>query len=334
MSKVSIILPIYNIDKYLARCLNSIINQTYSNIEIILVNDGSTDNSAEICKEYKTKDERILFFDNTNKGCSYSRNFGLENSTGEYILFVDSDDYIALDLVEKVLKEAEENECDMVVFDLMSIDEENNRSTVISSAIPVGKTFSIDDFPALLNISPSPVNKLVSRRLWIDSEIRFPVGRRYEDLEAISKLFAVAKRVRYYNEKPLYFYAFRNDSFVKSGFNKNKFEEIVIAIDNVSEYFKAKNLYIKLADEFEFYYIMHCYFYPSKELIIQRKIDDLLCNIRSNIDDKFPNFESNKYLSTLSKSDRIMFKLLVKKNYSLMNWLSSIRNIIAKLLKK
>ena len=101
---VSIIIPVYNCEKYIARCLNSLINQTYSNIEIILVNDGSNDKSEDIIKEFAKNDNRIKLYNQTNQGVSAARNTGLDKATGKYIMFVDADDYIELDMVEILIK--------------------------------------------------------------------------------------------------------------------------------------------------------------------------------------------------------------------------------------
>lgn len=106
--KYSIIIPVYNTEKYLERCINSVLNQTYKNFEIIIINDGSPDNSKKILESYKTN-QKIKIINQTNHGLSYSRNIGIKNSTGDYILFLDSDDYIELQLLEK-LKENTSNE--------------------------------------------------------------------------------------------------------------------------------------------------------------------------------------------------------------------------------
>src|SRR5690606_39722826 len=104
--KVSIIVPIFNVEKYLKRCIDSLINQSYKKIEIILINDGSEDNSATICKQYAATYQQIVYIEQENQGLSGARNTGIKNSTGEYILFVDSDDYIELDAVEILTKKA------------------------------------------------------------------------------------------------------------------------------------------------------------------------------------------------------------------------------------
>ena len=115
-SMVSVVLPIYNVEKYLERCLKSIVNQTYKNLEIILVDDGSTDSCSDICEEWAKKDERIKVIHKTNAGLGMARNTGIENAKGEYICFFDSDDYVALDTVEKAYSLAKKTDADIVTF--------------------------------------------------------------------------------------------------------------------------------------------------------------------------------------------------------------------------
>lgn len=125
---VSIIVPIYNVETYLPKCLDSLINQTYSNIEIICVNDGSPDNSSEILEKYAQNDKRIKIINQENKGLSGARNTGIENAKGEYILFVDSDDWIELNTCEKLYNIVKEKNCDIVTFILKSVYDSGNES--------------------------------------------------------------------------------------------------------------------------------------------------------------------------------------------------------------
>jgi len=111
--KVSIIVPIYNAEETLDRCIKSLINQTYKNIEIILINDGSTDNSYKICEKYKKKDKRISFFSKKNTGVSDTRNYGYKNSNGDYIMFADADDYMETNMVDKMLSVLEKEKASL-----------------------------------------------------------------------------------------------------------------------------------------------------------------------------------------------------------------------------
>ena len=116
MDKISIIVPVYNAQKYLKKCIDSIINQTYKNIEILLINDGSKDKSLKICKEYEKKDSRIIVIDKQNKGVSNTRNVGIKKSTGDYIVFIDSDDCFELDAIETMYNIIKDKDLDMVRF--------------------------------------------------------------------------------------------------------------------------------------------------------------------------------------------------------------------------
>ena len=109
MEKVSVIIPIYNAEKFLSLCLESIINQTYKNLEIVLVNDGSLDNSIEICRQYAERDNRIKIIDDKNRGVSYARNKGIEKATGQYILFIDSDDIVKKNYIDILVKKINKN---------------------------------------------------------------------------------------------------------------------------------------------------------------------------------------------------------------------------------
>lgn len=115
MNKISIIVPVYNAEKYLKQCVESLMDQTYKNLEILLINDGSKDNSLAICKKYAEVDSRIKVFDKQNSGVSATRNFGLDNATGDYVMFVDSDDYIDLDMCEQMIASATQSDSDVVV---------------------------------------------------------------------------------------------------------------------------------------------------------------------------------------------------------------------------
>lgn len=119
MAKVSVIVPVYNVEKYLKRCLNSLINQTLSDIDIICINDGSKDSSLQILEQYAQKDSRIVIYNQENSGLSVARNTGLEHASGEYIGFVDSDDWVDLDFYEKLYNSAKNNNADIAVADFI-----------------------------------------------------------------------------------------------------------------------------------------------------------------------------------------------------------------------
>lgn len=135
--KFSIIVPIYNVEKYLKQCLDSILSQTYPDFELILVNDGSTDGCGEICKEYSEKDNRIVLIDQENRGLLAARRIGIKAATGEYIIHVDSDDYVKTTLLERLYDEISKTECDLLQYGFSLTDNEGNYL----------KSFSFDELP-------------------------------------------------------------------------------------------------------------------------------------------------------------------------------------------
>ena len=212
---ISIIVPIYNTEAYLEKCINSIINQTYKDLEIILVNDGSPDNSLKICEKYANIDKRIKIIDKENGGLSSARNAGLEIATGKYIGFVDSDDYIENDMFETLysLIKSEEADISMVSYK----EYRNNLVTRITGEdnkiITFNKLEALKKLLINIEIENYVWNKLFKSELF--KEIRFPDGENYEDIVTTIKLFGKANKL-IYKKTPKYNYIKRNNSIVNS----------------------------------------------------------------------------------------------------------------------
>ena len=188
MVKVSIIVPIYNVEKYLEKCLKSLVNQTLKEIQIILVNDGTKDNSGEIAKKYQEKyPEKVIYLEKENGGLSDARNYGKPHATGEYIAFLDSDDYVELDMYEEMYYLAQKEQSDMVECDF--IWEYPNKSKQDIGTIYEGKKEMME------KVRVVAWNKLIKRTLLEETQISFPKGYRYEDLEFTYKLIPYLQKV-------------------------------------------------------------------------------------------------------------------------------------------
>ena len=182
-SLVSIVIPVYNSEKYISRCLDSITNQTYDNLEIILINDGSTDNSIEICLDYKEKDKRIIVVNKSNGGVSSTRNQGIDCATGKYIQFVDSDDYINLDMTENLVYAIEKYDVDLVLCGVNHISSNTNDSDLYRN---VGdfllKDFLSNSLDSISSTSMGAVwNKLYKLSKIKDNKIRFEEDINYSE---------------------------------------------------------------------------------------------------------------------------------------------------------
>ena len=214
MDKISIIIPLYNVEKYLRKCLNSIINQTYKNIEIILVDDGSTDESPAICDEYAKKDNRIKVIHKANSGVSSARNLGMRESTGDYIVFVDSDDYVSNDFCEVLYKGLKENDCDISCIGYNVVDVYDNITSSSSQITDLedNEVVVFNDKEIIKELLEQRILKNFSCRLYKkDVLIDYQEGINYEDIVFSVKVFMNCKRLVYTN-KCCYNYLVRNNS--------------------------------------------------------------------------------------------------------------------------
>ncbi len=222
---VSVIIPVYNTKKYLRRCLNSVQGQTYQNLEIIIINDGSTDNSINICEEFRKKDERVVVVSQVNKGLSAARNTGIDICHGDFITFVDSDDSIEKNYTKYLLELVSKGESDIAIC----AHEEVRREKVICN---FGKGFLEKQYSTeeclqdMLNekgFTLSSWGKLYDKKLF--KNIRFPEGKLHEDIGTTYKLIMNAKKISY-GPEPKYIYYLHNNSITSSGFNKQKLDII------------------------------------------------------------------------------------------------------------
>lgn len=236
---VTVVLPIYNTEKYLNRCIDSIVNQTYSNLEILLVDDGSPDNCPAMCDAWAEKDSRIKVIHKSNSGLGMARNTGIDHATGEYICFFDSDDYISLDTVEKTYILAKKEQSDIVIFGLSNVDKSGN---VVNSIVPqtdkvtytgdeVQKVFLPDLITTtkssqLSNLYMSACVCLFSRKLLQKCQWRF-VSEREIISEDVYSLLCLYKHVENVSVLPeaLYFYC-ENGTSLTHTYRKDRFERI------------------------------------------------------------------------------------------------------------
>ena len=234
MKKVSIIVPIYNSEKYLINCLDSLVNQTLDNIEIILINDGSTDDSINIIKKYAKKYSNIVYFDKKNEGIGVSRNFGIEKSKGKYIAFVDSDDYVSINFAKNMYDFCENNNLDMAVCDYYRINEITHEKDIFEI-----EDFEITDLESnkalIYKLNHSPWNKLYKRELFLKNNIYFPTDLKYEDAAVVIPLLKYASKIGKFNE-PLNYYIIHNNSET-TVMDKRVFDIFKI-LDIVNNYYK------------------------------------------------------------------------------------------------
>lgn len=229
---ISIIVPIYNAEKYLENCLDSIVNQSYRNLEILLINDGSKDSSLEIINRYGKLDSRIRIFDDINHGVSHVRNKGLDEAKGDFIYFVDSDDWIERDALETLVKLAAEHDADMVTSKKQSVSSEKSRRKIGKDVV---KIYTSSQYVELmtrpLGVFCFPWNRLIKRELF--EGMRFIEGRVFEDLILMPHVVIKANKV-IESQRRLYFYRRNYSSITRSRFSYKALDEMDGYISNVN----------------------------------------------------------------------------------------------------
>lgn len=310
MVKVSIIVPVYNVEKYIEKCLDSLVNQTLKDIEIIVVNDGSTDSSELIIKKFIVKyPEKIKYIVKENGGLSDARNYGLQYVTGEYVAFLDSDDYVKLDLYEKMYNKALQENSDFVECDF--IWKYDNKEKV-----DIGVIYNNNKEMFVL-ARVVAWNKLIKASLIVDNNLQFPKGLRYEDVEFFYKLLPYINKFSFIKE-PLIYYVQRKNSIVNTQNERTK--EILAVLDNVINYYKENNIFEEYFDEIEYNYAR---FLLCSSLLRMVKVRDkkmrkeLLDYSWNKLNVNFPNWKKNIYLKKYKDVKNIYMKTINKVTFKM-----------------
>lgn len=333
---ISIIIPVYNIEKFLNKCVDSVLKQTYHNLEIILIDDGSTDKSGAICDDYKSKDNRIKVLHQLNGGLSSARNAGIEIANGEYLAFIDGDDYVEPTLIETLFNACKETNADLSICSFY-MEGEDGKTRIECESLANASYTNIEalELLALPRQDRYVVawNKLYKKHLF--DEIRFPLNRVFEDQATVHKIFWNAKKIVTVSDK-LYHYIVRDDSlshktnpikyfddldalFERVEFYKqNNLEKLVPGVENVMFYLfgyylnksfcngkldkKIEEMYLNygqkcLALVEECFSLHH---YKRKELKKRKKLYNLSFNIRFKIKLKW-KIKNCKFLKPLIK---------------------------------
>ena len=235
---VSIIVPIYNSAKYLSKCVDSLINQYYTNIQIVLVNDGSTDNSETICKQYVVSDSRVTYIEKENGGVSDARNVGLDNSKGEIIAFVDPDDWIDLHAIEESVKVLLDDNSDIVTFGVNYINEDGEkiRKAVAKAKECLETEEAMKEFLNYNKIKQQVWDKIYKKS--IINGIRFEKGRAIEDVFWVHQILGEAKRISVI-ASAYYYYLQRSDSVMGKGYS-TKWLDILDALRQRCDYIEDR----------------------------------------------------------------------------------------------
>ena len=289
MIKVSIIVPFYNVENYIEKCLQSLVNQTLEDIEILLVNDGSQDKSETIAKQFVEKyPNKIIYLEKENGGLSDARNYAIPHAKGEYIAFLDSDDYVETNVYEEMYNKAKKEDLDYVECDFLW---EYPDKTLESK----GKQYS-NKKEMFIHTRVVAWNKLIKREIVQDNHLEFPKGYRYEDVEFFYKLLPF---IHHYGivQKPFIHYVQRENSI--SNVQNTRTKEIIDVLGHVMEYYKANNLFEEYKEEIEYIYARYilCSSMLRMVMIENKKERKEIINFAwKSLNTQFPNWKKNPYL--------------------------------------
>lgn len=326
MAKVSVIVPVYNVEKYLERCLKSLVNQTFKDYEVIVINDGSPDNSQKIIDEYVEKyPDLIRSIIKENGGQGSARNLGIEMANGKYVMFVDSDDYVETNMIELLYNQIKTKKYDIVICNNY-IEYENGLKIA-----DLDESIYFNEKNTYLFSKPAVWNKIFLKDIIVKNDIKFREKLWYEDFDFTVNIYGLTKNIGFIKE-PLYNYIIREGSTMNNSDVKRNLE-IILAFDEILKFYKTKKIYSKHKAYLEFLAIYNVYIATSVRVInanADKKIKkEVLDKIRDYMQNNFKEFKNNKYINKyLNNNKKIIFNLLNIKQYWLIKLIFKIKKII------
>ena len=325
MHMVSVIMPLYNVETCMKQSIQSVLNQTYSEWELILINDGSPDNSGAIADEFAALyPDRIRVLHQENHGQGGARNAGVDVARGDYLFFMDSDDTIEPNLLEVAVRLAVQQNADVVAFEYDIRRPDGSLVKIVSNPFNLPKYGNPRVQREFLLVAGMPWNKLFDANFYRSTALSFPEKVWYEDLILCTKMMSQA-RTAVHTTRPLYHYYLRPGSTMR---NKNtaRNREIIDAMENIRTYFEENDLTAMFRDELCCLAIDNVYSAASLRLIRINPPDPLIKELRQYMHHTFPDYRKNPYIPCLSFQYRLTFRLLEWRMVALISLLTKLKD--------
>ena len=317
MKSVSVIVPFYNVEHYIEKCLETLVNQTLEDIEIILVNDGSQDRSVDVVKKFLEQyPDKITYLEKENGGLSDARNYALPYAKGEYIAFLDSDDYVEKTMYKDMYELAKKEDSDMVECNFYWEYPDKKKEDI--GVVYNGKKEMLE------KVRVVAWNKLIKKEVLEKSKVTFPKGYRYEDVEFTYKLIPYLDKVSFL-KKPCVHYIQRDGSISNNQNERNK--EIFDVLEHVIDFYKENDLYNEYKYELEYVYVRYAFcssllrIVKIKDENVQRKLLDLTWE---KVNTTFPEWKQNPVLKSKKDLKSIYLKTINKFTFEMYSTLLSI----------
>ena len=317
MIRLSVVVPVYNVEKYLRQCLDSVIVPGTDEYEIVCVNDGSTDGSAKILEEYSEKyPELVRVITTVNGGLGAASNNGIKAAKGEYVGFLDSDDYLVPGAVEEML-DACRSDADLIIFDFNEVNDQGNLIAVKKGCSREAGVFTLESYPQLLFEYPSRANKLFKRALFEEHEIRYPSRVWFEDYRTNPKLYPLCRSIRY-EGKSWYNYRQQENS-ITHGKNTERNLEIIDAAEDLLQYYEQKGLFEKYRDELEYSVFYNVLLTSTDRVNLINPKSDVQGKLLEYMKSRFPDYEKNRYVQGMGMKYRLLHLLIKNRWYGLLH---------------
>lgn len=329
MSAISVIVPVYNVAAYLEKCLDSILAQTFTDFEAWLIDDGSTDGSGAICDRYAQRDRRLRALHVENGGVSRARNLGLDRAEGTYLVFVDSDDFVAPNLLARLARAAQIDEAvDCVLFPAASVSASGARLETLGEALPAGEPLALADHRELLFAAPALWNKLYRREVVERMGLRFnPALAIGEDLAFYLDYVQGCRRFLYTGGEPLYHYVQRGSSAMQR-FDAAKNRSLLDAFDQVLAHYEQQGLREAYDDELAYLAVYHLQIAALVRVLRADPRHALVTQIPAYMRQHFPDYARNPYLSRLDRNKALVFRLLQRRWYGAVRLLFRLKDCL------
>lgn len=318
--KLSIVIPVYNSREFLHNAVESVLSDEGSDWELILVNDGSTDGSGQLCEQYALEDSRVRVIHQENRGPGGARNTGLENARGAYLFFVDSDDGLNPGALGVIRQALDKWMPDILTFDYLADDGAGHLSPCKANFAPENKPFRLEEHPRLLNSMPATWARVWKRELYIGNGIRYPDRAFYgEDLQTSCKLFALAESIVYLPEC-LYRYLDRPGSLMNTA-DPGRNRHMLTAVGDLLDWYEARGLRETYEEQLCEIAIEHLLMAATVRVARADPASELLGEIRQFMHLRFPEWKENPCVGRLTLLRKIALYLIEHRHYRILSWL-------------
>lgn len=328
MPKFSLIVPVYKVEEYLPKCIESVLAQKNQDFELLLIDDGSPDRCGEICDDYAARyPDKILAIHQSNGGAGAARNHGIRLSKGEYILFLDSDDSISADLLSDLAAVIDREPVDLILYGAR-VEKDGKEVGQLHEDVPTEQVIRVKDHPKLYFGVMAPWNRAYKKELFTKNGIDFATKVWYEDIRVVTKILAVSETA--YRLPGAYYHYLQREGSAMNNKNSGRNVEILYAYDDILSWYEARNLLEAHRKELAFQAVQHILLAATVRVLLIDRKHELIGRFRSYMEEHFPDFRENPYLPLLDSNKQLIYKLLLKKRYGSIRWIFRIKRLLGK----